>query len=198
MKPSRFKHWTPRYIFNRIKVFVYEKTNPDVPWLTKKSNQLLSKLLKNSDVMLELGSGRSTKWFSERVKKIISLEHNREWYDRVKELNPSDNSDILLIEDQEEYINYINEFDDNFFDVCLVDGIERGRCLLNAYNIVKSGGLIIFDDANAYIHNPYTYSPYSAEEPINDVYKQVAQLINDDKLVWTSNGIKDTLLIFKR
>ena len=198
MKLSKFAHWTPIYIINRIKVFIYEILNPEAPWLTRKSNQLIDKIINNKILMIEFGSGRSTKWFSKRVKKIISLEHNKEWYNIVKDMDLSNNAEIILKENQENYINYINKFEDNYFDVCLIDGIQRGECFLNSYNKVKKKGLIIFDDANAYINNPNTSSPYSVKKPINSIYKNVNKLIKNDKILWTTNGIKDTLLIFKK
>ena len=78
-----FRHWTPRYIFNRVSLFVTEKQHPDWPWLTSSSILILSSWLRNEDVGFEWGSGRSTLWFSQRVKKIISIENSREYYDKV-------------------------------------------------------------------------------------------------------------------
>ena len=74
MKKRKFKHWTLNYIFNRLKDIFFQFLNPELPWLTPKSIELIKDLVKKNDVMLELGSGRSTIWFSQYTKKIFSLE----------------------------------------------------------------------------------------------------------------------------
>ena len=47
MKLKRIIHWTPRYIYNRISVMLYEKKYPKLPWLTKESK--VSTLINEND-----------------------------------------------------------------------------------------------------------------------------------------------------
>jgi predicted O-methyltransferase YrrM len=74
MPKRTFKHWTPRYIFNRINLYYFEKKNPDLPWLTSESISLIDNLIKKSDKMIEFGSGRSTAWLAQRVDELTSVE----------------------------------------------------------------------------------------------------------------------------
>tara|TARA_Y100000310_G_scaffold65582_1_gene61073 strand:- start:2977 stop:3189 length:213 start_codon:yes stop_codon:yes gene_type:complete len=46
--------------------------------------KLISKYLNSKKVMLEWGAGGSTVYFSKLVKQYISIEHNLEWYNKVK------------------------------------------------------------------------------------------------------------------
>ena len=197
MNYLKFKHWTPRYIFNKVCVIIFEKLNPDLPWLTKKSIEFIKKYIKKNHKMLEVGSGRSTLWFQYRVKYLISLEHNKQWFDKVNKMI-SKNTKLILKENLEDYVMFINQLDEDYFDIVLIDGLERGKTLLASYSKVKKGGLIIFDDAHAYLHNPTTYSPYAAKKPINTDYIKVNKLIKNDNKIWTSNGLKDTLIIIKK
>ncbi len=57
--------------------------NPEHPWLTKEASFILVSLLKETDIGLEGGSGRSTLWFARRVKKLTSVEHNKNWYNKI-------------------------------------------------------------------------------------------------------------------
>src|SRR5436190_1459896 len=79
----RFRHWRPRYVFNRIAVAQYYSRNPDKPWLTPDANSLLATLLTPSDNGIEWGSGRSTHWFASRLNSLVSVEHQSYWFDVV-------------------------------------------------------------------------------------------------------------------
>ena len=85
--PSRghcMTHRTPRYIYNRIRVYWYEKQHPEVPWLSARAVELLDTLLPGNDLGLEWGSGRSTAWFAQRTRHLTSVEHNASWHESVK------------------------------------------------------------------------------------------------------------------
>ena len=78
-----FRHWTPRYIKNRLAAFCYEKTHPGQPWLTRTANEILDCYLKKTDIGLELGSGRSTLWIAKRIAHLTSVEENDLWAAKV-------------------------------------------------------------------------------------------------------------------
>ena len=54
MNHKRFTHWTPRYIYNRISVMIYEKKYPELPWLTKESNHFIKNYIKSLSFCLLL------------------------------------------------------------------------------------------------------------------------------------------------
>jgi predicted O-methyltransferase YrrM len=142
----KISHWTPRYIYNRIALALYEKQHPDSPWLTSSAVSILSTYLKNSDIGLEWGSGRSTIWFAARIKHLVSVEDNHEWYQRVKEkldylkLN---NTKYLLATDRESYIGAADQFQENSLDFVLVDGRDyRSTCAVKAVSKVRTGGIL--------------------------------------------------------
>jgi hypothetical protein len=54
------------------------------PWMTPAAVKHLDHLLSAEDVVLELGSGASTAWYARRVRRVVSLEPNLSWAERVK------------------------------------------------------------------------------------------------------------------
>ncbi|MBS0016782.1 MAG: methyltransferase domain-containing protein [Arthrospira sp. SH-MAG29] len=99
--------------------------------------------------VLEFGSGGSTVWFSTYTKNVVSIEHNREWYDRVKrDLAKYDSChpvDLRLM--SLPYHGVCEDFQDESFDLILVDGRNRVRCAQAAIRILKTGGILMLDDA---------------------------------------------------
>uniref|UniRef100_A0A061RVM8 Uncharacterized protein n=1 Tax=Tetraselmis sp. GSL018 TaxID=582737 RepID=A0A061RVM8_9CHLO len=59
-------------------------------WMHSEEQSLLLKYLTGSQVMLEWGSGGSTTYFSLWTQRYYSIEHNPEWYAKVRsKLNAS-------------------------------------------------------------------------------------------------------------
>jgi hypothetical protein len=52
--------------------------------MTPAAVKYLDHLLNVEDVVLELGSGASTAWYARRVRRVVSLEPNPSWAERVK------------------------------------------------------------------------------------------------------------------
>lgn len=78
------KHWTPRYIVDRVYMAYYARKENDAPWLTPVANSILNTYLKPTDYGFELGSGRSTLWLARRLGSLTSIEHNPKWADLVE------------------------------------------------------------------------------------------------------------------
>ena len=156
------KHWSFTYFCNKLKLRNYERRHPDHPWLTEEANSILSTLLKPTDTGLEWGSGRSTLWFSKKIKKLTSVENNELWYDKVKKLLDENNltNVSLLFKESEEFINAADKFKNNCLDFVLVDGGFRGECANKIISKVKKGGFIVIDDAHRYFSFP-SIIPYS-------------------------------------
>jgi len=206
------KHLTPRYIFNRLRILLYEKAYPEEPWLTPAANRILDSYIKSSDTLLEFGSGRSTVWFAKRVAKVISVEHHKAWHKKVRKMLDDEGvgnvtyrfvrEDADMDEDSAldaNYVNIIDDFDNNSLDACLVDGIYRGSCALRVLDKIKLGGLLIIDNANLYLPSN-SCSPNSrsfSDGPRGEIWSKVEDSIASWRSIWTSSGVTDTALYFK-
>ncbi|WP_166959999.1 hypothetical protein [Yeosuana marina] len=155
---------------------------PQRPWTSPASIIFFDRVLKDDMVGLEYGSGRSTLYFSKRIKKLVSIEHNEEWYklvqNRLKENNienvdyflfpkehvdyNKDDLDIYLNEHDEQeskktfekYYNKVNDYPDGFFDFVIIDGRARVRSGLNSIDKLKSGGIFVLDNSERERYNP--------------------------------------------
>ena len=107
---------------------------------TKEEESFFISHITKNDKVLEYGSGESTSQISNRVKELISIEHQKEWFEKIK-LDKTENSQIYLVEPNlpysegnhcgtyEEFRDYI-EFPIKYgpYDVILIDGRARVHC----------------------------------------------------------------------
>lgn len=54
-----------------------------VPWVVFKAKNWLDAYLDRSMIVFEWGSGGSTLYFAKKVKKVISVEHVKDWHEKV-------------------------------------------------------------------------------------------------------------------
>jgi len=96
--------------------------------------------------MWEWGSGGSTKWFGERVKKLWSMEHDKDWYSKTKR-DCKDMEHVYLMHKPlgGDYVKEITRFPDQFFDCILVDGRNRTECVKAAAR--KARKVVMLDNA---------------------------------------------------
>jgi len=204
------KHWTPRYLWNRFKLFIFESLHRSLPWLTKSAIEFLDDFLKQSDSGVEFGSGRSTLWLSQRVEHLTSIEHCEKWYNKVNGLLAkkgiknvkailSHREEKFDEEDQDSnYAKILDTFADGSLDFVLVDGIYRGSCACKAIEKVRPGGIIIVDNVERYIAMQ-TFSPEAIEDAnkMKATWKTFRQETKSWRLFYTTNGVTDTAFFFK-
>ena len=201
----RYDHLNFRYVKNRLNQIIYEIRKPDEPWLNPQANKLLSTLIKKEDVGIEFGSGRSTFWFGERLKSLISIEHDSRWFEfvekNIRNKGFTEKVKIYLHKTEKDYLSIINELKDNSIDFCLIDGIYRDLCADAMIPKIASGGIFIIDDAQIFIPNDETFS-LDARKKIHGYsrqsWKEIDQKIKSWRLIKTTNGISDTYIYIKR
>lgn len=201
---KKIKHWNLRYVISKFKLMIYEKKNPNTPWLTPQAIEFLDNWLSSNDKGFEWGSGRSTLWLGKRVKELVSIEHNREWYEKIKgEINqvkinvdynycPVDNDSGAFL-----YVSSIKKYEDGYFDFILIDGKHRDRCAMLSLDKIKKGGIIIIDNAERYIPNSFNIPQSIGPENFkNNNWYLFYNKIRLKRKYWTSNGVWSTLIIF--
>lgn len=208
---KKFKHWTPRYIFNRSREIIYRFFNSDLPWLTPKSIVFLDNYLKKNHKGLEFGSGKSTIWFSNKTEHITSIESSKLWFEKIKNIYTKKNiTNINLIyinsEDEkvfEKYNKVLNSFNNYELDYVIIDGRHRDYATYNSLNKIKKNGIIVIDNINRYFPSS-SFSPYSVpltSKPINNTWNKVYEILYNQnhgwECVWTSNGVTDTAIYKK-
>lgn len=125
--------------------------NKAIPWTTYSFIDFISGRLSKDFTMLEYGSGNSSRYFSERVKEIYSIEDNKEWFEIVKKNNPANAHVILAEEGMIQYTQCISTLGKTF-DIIFVDGSYRNECIRYAMSYLTPSGVIVLDDTN-FNHN---------------------------------------------
>ena len=92
---------------------------------------------------------RSTIWFTQKSVCLVSIEHDHVYYERVNQaiqgINDNNSTTLQLV--PRPYYTICDAYPDNCFDLILIDGRDRSRCLLQSRRLVKPGGVIILDNA---------------------------------------------------
>ncbi len=205
-----FRHWTPRYIVNRIAERIDHNLNPNNPWLTKQSVGLLDQLLRADDTAIEFGSGRSTLWIAKRVKRLYSVEENAEWLEIVRkklEAAKVDNVEQLYCPrevseedgDKAAYVRSLDRIPDGSLGFCLVDGAYRGKCAVTAIPKMKSGGLLVVDNSNWFLpsHSLTPGARSMSAGTMNADWDRFVAETASWRRIWTDNGVSTTTLFFK-
>lgn len=118
-----------------------------IPWVTYPFLDFIQERLDEKFEIFEFGSGNSTLFFAGRVKQVTSVEHNSEWYKKLKNKIPGNSNLILSISDGiEDYIAVLKQSNKKF-DLILIDGIHRVECCLSHSNYLTDKGVIVLDDS---------------------------------------------------
>lgn len=199
------KHQSLKYIFNRLRQKLYEKRNPDAPWMTPKAIELLDQLITSDDIGVEYGSGRSTRWFARRCKHLTSFENNKKWFEIVsKQITSFTNvsyefHDLNKDPMESSYCRSIKQFPDESLDFIVIDGKCRELIASNSVTKLKRGGLLIFDNAERYLPNDFDIPESIGNDGalIHDRIKILMESTGMWRRIWTTNGVTATLLMFK-
>lgn len=142
------------------------------PWLPFKVRRWLFKHVGAGDLVFEYGSGGSTLFFARLAGSVVSVEHDRAWFERVgRALRESAlrNYEHVLREPEvaeagqspgpasqrpefagrsfDRYVRSIDEYSDRSFDLVVVDGRARLACLDRAIPKVRDGGYLLLDNS---------------------------------------------------
>ena len=97
----------------------------------------------NSNVF-EFGCGYSTVWWDNMKCNMYGVDKNKEWVDKV---NPDNKHKISVEQDQRFYTKSIYKYKMNF-DVIIIDGHFRTKCVLPSLKSLADGGMIILDNCD--------------------------------------------------
>lgn len=184
----------PRLLFHRIRYWLWERSNPDKPWLCAGTIRFCERHLHRDMRAMEFGSGRSTLWFAKRVGHLISIEHDAQWAAKVREqlraaaISNVDFRHLPLDHPLEEperptyvptpaYVAAADGVADRSLDLVIIDGHYRTHCVRQSVPKVAPGGFLLVDDINLW--------PSPAALPIPPTWR-----VADD----STNGIKRCII----
>ena len=109
------------------------------PWLADKAIEYFESLLTPEMVVVEFGGGGSSLWLADRVKQVYTVEKDLDWVAVIRK-NAPENVMLCTV------LKLIELADILFIDGEPVE--ERAWWLDNARLYVKSGGIVVLDNAN--------------------------------------------------
>ena len=119
-----------------------------LPFLPYAVIELLKERLQSDFVLLEFGSGFSTMFFMKRVARVISIEHDPAWIER---LSSRLDANVTVIpasrETPDTYCAFLDENKEHF-DFVLVDGRHRVECFRRSIPHLTDRGVIVLDDSD--------------------------------------------------
>ena len=167
-----FSFWlrNPTRVLARVRYWIYEKWNPDKPWLCPGTIARLESVLKPQMSGVEFGSGRSTYWLAQHLKHLISIEHHQGWFESVRKQikisnirnvdlrfipldHPLDESEHNSYDPLPAYVRWLSLSHDDTLDFVLVDGHYRTTCIRCAIPKIKQGGYLVVDDTQMWDSN---------------------------------------------
>lgn len=125
-----------------------DKDGKPIPWLVYPVIPFLRERFKSDMLLFEYGCGNSTIFFSQIVKKVITVEHNKEWFDKIKaRLNK--NAEIIFKELDEDgkYCRAL-KLTGIKFNIIIIDAEDRINCIVNCLDNLTEDGVIILDDSD--------------------------------------------------
>lgn len=132
---------------SRLGIPVDDNGDP-LPWMTYPSISFLEKRISSDMTVFEYSCGNSTLWWARRVQKLISCEHDKAWYERMKQLIPASvELHQIDLEYGGAYSHKIREYT-RAFDIIVIDGRDRVNCAKNCLNALKENGVIIWDNSD--------------------------------------------------
>jgi len=188
--------------------------HPDAPWLTAEATRMLDAWLQPDHVGIEWGSGRSTRWFAQRVGHLLSVEHHAGWHAAVSEQLAADgiaNVDYKLLPCEPErvetpewitfmfasdYVRAADTFEPRSLDFALVDGMYRSACALAVLPKLRPGALLIVDNVNWFLPST-SRAPSSrgvTDSPLSPTWERFANAVSGWEMQWTENGVADTAI----
>jgi hypothetical protein len=136
-------------------------------WMTDKEQVFFKTYLNEKQRILEWGCGSSTVHITEIVKEVHSIEHNKDWYNKInQELLNVNNVTVHLCEPDIEYIEgghcgtfqqfktYITKpLELGIFDLIFIDGRARIECSKICKDISHKDTLIFIHDYRGRFYN---------------------------------------------
>lgn len=143
---------SPRWKATRRRVEVKSPQTNVEYLLGLKHREAILEALPPGGTMFEWGCGGSTLWFREQGVNLTSLEHDKKWAFRfgaffvnignIPIASPAE--ELCDINDAQN--PYLLAFAHRKYDVILVDGVLRNKCLKVAKNMLNPGGTVFLHD----------------------------------------------------
>jgi hypothetical protein len=154
MTPFLFSYRTGHFR-SSFKMAAVSKAGDPLPWYTYPCIDFLKCRPFEGKTVLEFGGGQSTLWWAKRAHAVVTLEGDKEWYEKIARRMPpnvelhhvaSENATTCV--DQVEEVLRLKPYSQ--YDIIVIDGLYRREMIEIALRLMAPDGMIICDDAEGY------------------------------------------------
>ena len=119
-----------------------------LPWYTYAAILFLAERLPPDATVFEFGAGNSTLWYAQRCARVLSVDPNREWAERIAALAPPNAKDVHHAHPtgREGYLSEIAG-DGTRWDVVAIDSAWRAESGRVAVQNLSDRGVIVWDNS---------------------------------------------------
>lgn len=118
-----------------------------IPWVTYSFIDFIDERINKEHDVFEFGSGNSTLFYAGRAKSVVSVEHDRDWFEKSLKLKlPNVEMIQCDLESEGEYSKSAVRTDKRFH-VIIVDGRDRVNCCKEALEALTEDGVVVLDDS---------------------------------------------------
>ncbi len=138
-----------------FKMAAVSRSGAPLPWYTYPAIDFLRYRSYENRTVLEFGAGQSTLWWAHRAARVLALEGDVSWAEKLRPNLPS-NVELALVPMENpsvctEAVNRTLDANrDTQFDVVVIDGLWREQMIDIAARVVKETGFIVCDNAEGY------------------------------------------------
>lgn len=123
------------------------RNSEPIPWVTYSFIDFIADRIQKDHTVFEFGSGNSTFYYAQRAQKVVSVEHDKAWYEKISAAKPL-NSEMIFCELQKDGdYSKMPESMGLKFDIIIVDGRDRVNCCYHSLAALSEKGVIVLDDS---------------------------------------------------
>ena len=120
-----------------------------IPWVTYSFIDFIKDRLTKKHKVFEFGSGNSTFFYAKYAGKVVSVEHDKDWLNKInKSDKKTKNSEMIYCELHRDgdYCRMPLKLNEKF-DIIIVDGRDRVNCCKQSLEALTPGGVVVLDDS---------------------------------------------------
>lgn len=125
-----------------------------IPWVTYSFIDFVKTRIGKEHKIFEFGSGNSTLFYAKLAGKVVAVEHDEPWFNRISKDKPA-NAEMIFCELKEdgEYCRKPLSLPEKF-EVIIVDGRDRVNCCKQAIDALTDNGVVVLDDSERAFYKP--------------------------------------------
>ncbi|RZK66789.1 MAG: FkbM family methyltransferase [Pedobacter sp.] len=127
--------------------------NQPIPWVTYSFIDFIKGRLNKDLTIFEYGSGNSTLFYAKNVKRVVSVEHDEAWFNKIVDQKAT-NAEMIFtkLETNGEYSKKANLLGEKF-DLIIVDGRDRVNCCKYSVDALTEKGVLVLDDSEREVYD---------------------------------------------